>query len=309
MADEFYICEETAGYGNAVPNPVWTKLRIDTCTLKLTKASRVTKGQREDKQIAGLRHGTRDVAGEITSKEMYYGEYDALFEAGMRTNWAVNTPALGTDQAKVGMTRRSFNVLRKLGDISDKPFLLYTGIEVNTFAPTPVPNGEIGIKFGLIGLDMSAPSATEPAGSSYATENSTGPMDSFVGLINIDDVGSAVVTEITPSLENGMQARKIIGQPQGIRPSIGSPDLKSTVTAYCDDMVLYERFLNEIETKVDLTIADAAGNAYKFILPAGKPTDGSVDTGDGDRMISLPMQFYYDAVSQTNMILERTPIA
>ena len=307
-AHDLWICEETTAYGQVNANPVWTPVRHNGCSIGLQKESFSSNEIRSDRQITSHRSGGKSALGDIPV-DLSYGSFDNLLEAVLCGNWAANTPIVGTDQLKAGTTRRSFSLMRHFTDIPDKPYLVYTGIEFDRVNFDINPNGVITASFSVIGQDMAVPSATPPAGSTYGSPSTTEPFDAFTGIVKENDIQLSIMTQVAVTLSNGMSARKVIGQQVGLRPSIGRSNATGNITNYFENMTLFEKYVNETETSAEVVLTDAAGNAMTIKLPAGKYTGGNPDvSGEGAILLSMPMQFYRDPTSGTNIIIERNPV-
>lgn len=210
---------------------------------------------------------------------------------------------------KAGTTRRSFSVERFFGDIltADKPYHRFTGVELNTMALAISANAMITGTFGTVGQNMTT-GTTAIAGATYANPTTTSPLDSFTGTLNEAGTPIAVITEIQLNLENGLEARFVVGSKQSILPSIGRSNCSGTITAYFENSLLLDKFINETESNIVFELPDGAGNKYVFTLPRIKYNGGQPDVeGEGPITLSMPFQALLDSVTQTNIQIERVP--
>lgn len=211
-----------------------------------------------------------------------------------------------TSVLKAGTTRRSFSVLRNFADQTLKPFHLFTGVELNKLTLSVAVNSIIKATFGISGKDFTAPTLTAPAGTTYVGQNNNAVIDSFNGDISEGGAAIATVTEISLTLENGIEPRFVIGETTTIRPSIGRSNLTGQITAYFEDTSLLEKFINETESALVFNLDDLAGNSYRFTLPRIKYTGGQPDTqGQGPVTLALPFQALLDNVSASQIVIER----
>lgn len=295
-------------YGVTPATPAFKPIRHTGTTLGLSKEALQSEEIRDDRQIADFRHGAYQTAGDI-NVELSYGSFDELLEAVLCGSWATDTPAAGTDQLKAGTTRRSFTVERFFGDMesAQKPYHRFTGVEFNTLALQITANAMITATFGVLGQNFATASAAI-TGATYAAATTTSPLDSFTGTLNENGSLIAVITEIQLNIENGLEARYVVGSKASIRPSIGRSNVSGTITAYFEDSVLLDKFINETESDIEFTLPDGAGNQLKFILPRIKYNGGQPDVqGEGPITLSMPFQALLDATTGTNLIIERTP--
>lgn len=299
-----YVAEAT--YGTTPATPAFKPIRHTGTTLGLSKESLQSEELRDDRQIADFRHGAYQVGGDINI-ELSYGSFDDLLEAVLLGTWAVDGGGTGIDRLKAGVTRRSFTVERFFGDIlsADKPYHRFTGVEFNTLSLAINANAMITGSFGVLGQGMSTGTAII-AGATYAAATTTSPLDSFTGTLSEAGTPIAVITEISLSLENSLEARFVVGSKQSIRPSIGRSNVTGQVTAYFENSALLDKFINETESSIEFELPDGAGNKYTFTLPRIKYTGGQPDVdGEGPITLSMPFQALLDATTGTNLIIDR----
>jgi hypothetical protein len=292
-------------YGTTPVSPVWVPIRHKSTSLALTKDSMQSEELRSDRQIADFRHGNYKVGGDI-AVELSYGTFDAILAAVLAGTWALQTPSSGTDRLKAGTTRASFSVLRHFGDLeAGNAYHLFKGVEFSKASLSVKPNAIVEMGLTVIGQDMSTDAAA-PSGSTYSAATTTSPFDSFSGLITEAGVSIAVVTELSLELENGHAERFVVGDAQGLRPSIGRSNLTGTLTAYFENTTLLNKFINETESSLSFRLVDLLGNAYAFTIPRLKYTGGQPDVSDeGPITLAMPFQALYDATSQTNIYIDR----
>jgi hypothetical protein len=300
-----YFVEENT-YGTTPTSPALKTLRHKSCSLALTKDSFQSEELRSDRQISDFRHGNYQIGGDI-EVELSYGTFDDILEGVLCGDWVNETPASGTDQLKAGTTRHSYSILRHFGDLAaGNTHHLFKGVEFSKLSMTVSPNAIVGFTLSTIGQDM-ALSASAPSGSTYPAATTTSPMDSFSGTISENGTPIALITEIQLDIENGQEARFVVGDAQSLRPSIGRSNVTGTVTAYFENTTLLEKFINETESDIVFTLVDQAGNAYEFTIPRIKYTGGQPDvSGEGDITLAMPFQALLDSSVSTNLIIERT---
>jgi hypothetical protein len=301
----YYVTEVT--YGTTPTNPAWTPIRHKSTSLALTKDSVQSEELRSDRQVADYRHGNYKVGGDI-GVELSYGTFDTLLAMLFCGTWVNGSPTSSSDRLKAGTTRASVSILRNFTDLaSGSPFHLFTGVEFKKASITIKPNAIVEVGLTVIGQDMTI-SGGAPSGSTYGTPTTTSPFDSFTGTITENSIAIAVVTELSLELENGHAERFIVGDAQGLRPSIGRSILKGTLTAYFEDTTLLSKFINETESSLAFSLVDLDGSSYTFTIPRIKYTGGQPDVKDeGPVTLAMPFQALYDATSETNIYVDRDP--
>lgn len=299
-----YVAETV--YGQTPATPAFKMIRHTGTTLGLSKESLQSEELRDDRQISDFRHGAYQVGGDINI-ELSYGSFDDLLEAVMLGTWEADSPSVGIDRLKAGVTRRSFTIERFFGDIAsvDKPYHRFTGVELNTLSLAINANAMITGSFGVLGQNMSTGTAII-TGATYAAATTTSPLDSFTGTLQEAGTPIAVITEISLSLENALEARFVVGSKQSIRPSIGRSNVTGQVTAYFENSALLDKFINETESSIVFELPDGAGNKYTFTLPRIKYTGGQPDVdGEGPITLAMPFQALLDPTTGTNLMIDR----
>lgn len=290
-----------SSYGVTPSNPVFDYIRHTGTTLGLTKEGLQSEELRDDRQISDFRHGARQVGGDI-SIELSYGSFDKILEALLGGTWT-------TDVLKAGTTRRSFTLERFFGDIlsADKPYHRFTGVEFNTLQLQINANAMVTGTIGVVGKDMVTDTAIV-AGATYSAVSTTSPLDSFTGTLNEAGTPIAVITEIQLNLDNGLDPRFVVGSKTTLRPSVGRSNVSGTITAYFENSLLLDKFINETESSILFNLPDGAGNNLKFTLPRIKYNGGQPDVqGEGPITLSMPFQALLDSATSTNIIIEREP--
>lgn len=286
-------------YGVTPDTPVFTPIRHTGTTLGLSKENLQSNELRDDRQIADFRGGAYNVAGDI-SIELSYGSFDEILEGLLGGTWTA-------DELTAGVVRRSYTIERFFADLAgaDKPYHRFTGVEFNTLALQVNANAMITGTIGVLGSDMETDTALI-TGATYDAATTTRPMDSFTGSLTEGGVPIAVVTEVTLNVNNGLSTRYVVGQRNSIRPSIGRSNVTGTLTAYFENSLLLDKFINDTPSSLAFTLPDGSANELEFELPRIVYTGGQPDvTGEGPITLSMPFQATRDPVSGTNIIIRR----
>ncbi len=287
------VAEATAGTTPATP--VFTPIRNTGTTLGLTKETLQSAELRKDRQIADVRHGNEQVGGDLSFEFSYGGAFDDMLEAVLCGTWA-------TDVVKAGTTRRHFTIERHFEDIGQ--YLWYRGCEFNTFNLTVAPNAIVTGSFGVVGRSQGIGQAAL-TGATYDPATTGAPFDSFSGEITEGGAQIGIVTELSLTLENGINPLFVVGSKTAQCTSIGRSNLTGTLTAWFESEALYEKFLNETETNIGFELADSA-NYYQFAMPRVKYTAGQPDvSGEGEVTIPLQFQAIYDSVEESQIVVTR----
>ena len=295
------VAETVAGTTPATP--AFTPIRQTGTTLALTKETLQSNELRQDRQIVDMRHGNKQVGGDISTELSYGGAFDTMLEAVLCGTWEEDAPSAGTDTLKAGVVRRPFTVERHFADIGQ--YLRYLGCEFNTWALEVSTNAIVTSTFSLVGRGMDDPAQTAIAGATYDQETTASPFDSFSGQINEGGSAIATVTSLSMTLENGLSPLFVVGSDTAACVSIARSNLTGSITAFFDNEALYEKFLNETESSLDFTLSDGA-NAYTFSLPRVKYNSGQPDvSGEGEVTVSMDFQALRDATEESQIVILR----
>jgi len=298
----FYVPEVTYGV-TPVSDPGFIDLRHTGTSLGLGKESFQSEELHADRQVRDFRHGVKAVGGDI-SFELSYSSFDDFLEATLMGTWTA-------DVLKAGVVRRSFSILRHFEDLpAGDPYFLYAGVELNSLSLTIPASGMVTGSFTVLGQSQNPLADLSSLGTpTFTAPLTTQPFDSFTGSILEAGGAVSVVTEVALTLENGLEARNVIGSDETILPSSGRCNLTGSVTAYFEDTVILDKFLDETESTLEVTLTDPEGNSYTILLPRIKYNGGQPDVagGGGPITINFPLQALYDTGELSNISITRTP--
>ena len=289
-----FIVESTFG---TTPAGNFTNLPFSTHSLNLTKDRVAGNDIQADRMPRVDRHGNRQVAGDIVV-DLRDGDYDAFLESALLNTWTTNV-------LKVGTAPKFFSVEDYAADIDQAR--VFTGLSVSTMGISLAPNQMVTTTFGMVGKDMtiSGTEKTQDAASGAA------PFDAYSGDISIGNVGAgsavAIVTGLDFTLTNSFAPTFVIGDDSAPSLEYGRAEVEGTLTAYFEDASLINRFLNETDTEIEVSVDDpTGGNAYTFLFPRVKINSADVGVdGPTSRMISLSFVALYDATEGTNLKITR----
>ena len=289
-----FIVESTFG---TTPAGNFTNLPFSTHSLNLTKDRVAGTDIQADRMARVDRHGNRQVGGDIVV-DLRDGDFDSFLESAMLNTWATNV-------LKVGTTPKFFSIEDYAADIDQAR--LFTGMSVSTMAISLAPNQMVTTTFGMVGKDMtmSATEKTQNAASGAA------PFDAYSGDISIGNVGGAaavaIVTALDFTLNNSYAPTFVIGDDSAPSLEYGRAEVEGTLTAYFEDASLINRFLNETETEIEVSVDDPTGaNTYTFQFPRVKINSADVGVdGPTSRMITMSFVALYDTTEGTNLKITR----
>ena len=289
-----FIPEVTFG---TTPAGNFTNLPFSTHSLNLTKDRVAGNDIQADRMPRVDRHGNRQVSGDI-AVDLRDGDYDDFLEAAMLNVWTTNV-------LKVGVTPKFFSIEDYAADIDQAR--LFTGMTVSSMGISLAPNQMVTTTFGMVGKDMTigAVQKTQDAASGAA------PFDAYSGDIAIGNVASStasgIVTGLDFTLTNSFAPTFVIGDDSAPSLEYGRAEIEGTLTAYFEDAALITRFLDEVESELEVSVDDPTGaNAYTFLFPRIKINSADVGVdGPTSRIINMSFVALYDATEGTNLSITR----
>jgi hypothetical protein len=289
-----YIVESTFG---TTPAGNFTNLPFSTHSLNLTKDRVAGNDIQSDRMPRVDRHGNRQVSGDIVV-DLRDADYDAFLESAMLNTWSTNV-------LKVGTTPKFFSIEDYAADIDQAR--LFAGMSVSTMAISLAPNQMVTTTFGMVGknMTMSQTQKTQTAASGAA------PFDAYSGDIAIGNVAGssavAIVTGLDFTLNNSFAPTFVIGDDSAPSLEYGRAEVEGTMSVYFENDSLINRFLNETESEISVSVNDPTGvNAYTFLFPRVKINSADVGVdGPTSRIISMSFVSLFDTTQATNLKITR----
>tara|TARA_R110002126_G_scaffold10227_1_gene45765 strand:- start:8284 stop:9204 length:921 start_codon:yes stop_codon:yes gene_type:complete len=292
-----FVAEATFG---TTPAGNFTNLPFSTHSLNLTKDVLAGTDIQADRMARVNRQGNRQVGGDIVV-DLRDGDFDLLLESAMLSEF----PATGTQIIDVGTTPKFFSIEDYAADIDQAR--LFTGMSVSSMAISLAPNQMVATTFSMVGKDMTLGQTqkTQDAASGAA------PFDAYSGDISIGTVGGptavAIVTALDFTLNNSYEATFVIGDDSAPSLEAGRAEIEGTLTAYFQDADLINRFINETETAIQVSVDNpTASTPYVFDFPRVKINSADVGVdGPTSRMITLSFVALRDSTTGTSLRITR----
>ena len=291
-----YIAETS--FGTTPSTPTFANLPINSHSLDLTKDRVEGNEIQADRMTRVDRHGNKQAGGSI-EVDLRKGDYDELLESAFFNSYATNI-------LKVGTTPKFFTIEDAANDIAQ--FRLFTGLAVSTASFSIAPNQMVTATFDMVGKGMTQAGTTGSTGGTPTASTTNSPFDSYSGTITDGGSGISIVTSIDFSLTNSLAPTFVVGADNAQSLEFGSAVVEGTMTVYYEDETLINKFLNETESSITVSVDDPTGsNAYTFEFPRVKYNGASVPLQNPQsRLITLPFVALYDTTENTNLKMTRT---
>jgi hypothetical protein len=206
---------------------------------------------------------------------------------------------------KQGVTKKFYTVEEGFTDIDQHQNI--KGAMVNQFSLSIATNAMVTGSFSLVGKSASAYSAT-PLDESPDAAPTTDPFDSYTGSIT-EGGSSAVVTAVNLSLANGIEALFACFADMSHRMGVGRANLSGSLSAFFEDAVTANKFLNETESALVFSLIDLDGNSYTFTIPRIKYTGTTKSVSENNVVLDYPWQALADSATATCFIIDKRPAA
>ena len=294
-----YVVESTFGTTPATPSLI--QLPYTTQSLDLTKERVTGTDIQPDRMLRVDRHGNRTAAGDIVA-DLRKADYDPFFESAFMNTFSTNV-------LKVGTTPKSFSIEDAATDVAQ--FRLFTGMTVSSLAVSIRPNQMVTGTFSMIGKNMTVSGTSVDAVKTASSTNQ--PFDAYSGLMRVADAGgvlasSAIVTGFDFTINNALAPTFVVGSSTTPQLEYGMATVEGTITAYFEDAALINRFLNETQTALEVSVDDPTGSSdYTWLFPRVKINGAAVPVDNPtSRIITMPFVALYDTTEATNVKLTRS---
>lgn len=287
-----YVVESTFG---TTPAGNFTNLPFTSHSLNMTKERVEGTDIQPDRMSRVDRHGNRQVAGDITG-DLRDTDFDVLLESAMLNTWATNV-------LKVGTTPKFLSVEDYAADIDQAR--LFTGMTVSTLSVSLAPNQMVTGTFGMVGQNMAISQSQKTQDAATTAQ----PFDSYSGTLEIGGSASAIVTAMDFTLTNSYSPTFVVGDVTAPALEVGDAVVEGTLSAYFEDAALINRFINETETSLKVTVGDNAGtpNTMEFFFPRCKINSADVGVdGPTSRMVTCSFVALRNPTEATSLQITRT---
>jgi hypothetical protein len=291
-----YIAETS--FGTTPATPTFAYLPFNTHSIDLTKDRVEGNEIQSDRMTRVDRHGNKQAGGSIET-DLRKADFDELFESAFFSSFS-------TDVLKVGTTPKYFTMEDEAADISQ--YRLFTGMAVSNMSVSIAPNQMVTGSFDMVGKTMTQSGSTGSTGGTPTAASSNQPFDSYSGTISDGGSAISIVTSIDFSLANSLAPTFVVGSDAAQSLEYGRAVVEGTMTVYYEDETLINKFLNETESSIEVSVDDPTGaNSYTFLFPRVKYNGASVPVQNPQsRLITMPFVALYDAAEDTNIKLTRT---
>jgi len=281
-------------FGTTPASPTMVDLPFNSHSLELSKSGVTSSQIRPDRQVEIFRHGQRQVGGSIEC-EFRADAFDTLLESGCFGTFS-------TGVLKVGTTFKSFTIEERNLDITQ--YRRFTGCSVSSFSINCTPNQMVSATFNMVGKDMSL--ATSPLDASIDAAAAEPPFDSFSATIEEGGSAIATITSLNFTVDNGLNPTFVVGSATTPQLEYGMANITGELTAYFENQTLLNKFINETESSLELTLTDGS-DTYVFLMPKIKYSGASVPVQNPQsRLLTMPFVALLNTSDATNLVITKS---
>lgn len=292
-----------AVFGTTTTPIVGVTLPYRTHSLDLVKERVQGSDILSDRMAFVDRHGNRTVTGSI-EVDLRRATYDRLLESAFFNTFSTN-------ELTVGTTPQFFTLEDGALDIGQ--FRRFTGCTVNSATFNISPSQMVQTTFDIVGRDMAVATTSMDALPDAPPNNQ--PFDSFNGVLleggTLVANELAIVSNLTFSITNDVTPAHVIlstsNQARAAEMQFGMATVEGTLTVYYDNAALINKFVNETESSLRVTVDDPTGvNDYTFDFPRIKYNGASVPVANmQSRTVELPFVALRSPVAGYSLRLTR----
>lgn len=257
------------------------QLRVKPSKFTLKKDTYTTDEVRADRGISDLRHGMRKVEGTLEGDLMANDWDDFILAAVQGTAWV-------NKNVRMGINLSSFCIEQGFTDINQ--FRLFKGCSASKLKISVKPGAMVSISVDFIGQDATT-ATTSAATTSTIPAGTSSPFSYSGGSLKEGGTAIAYITGFDFELDNGLGTVGVVGS--DLAPAVfnGRSSIKGNVTALFKDQVMLNKFVNETESSLSVTLTDPTGGSHVITLPRIKYTGGDIaPPKDGATIITLPFE-------------------
>ncbi len=164
------------------------------------------------------------------------------------------------------------------------------------------PEGMVGGSIDILGMVAQALAGTSISAVTPYPRPTTAPLAAFEGRMYEGGTLASVVTSLDLNFNNNRQLAAVIGSRYSPDVYEGVLDVTGSMTAFFEDEVLYNKFVNETESWLQVKCQDpvTATDFLSIVMPRLKYTGAMIDP---PQVGPVPMQMPFRSLVQTGLVV------
>lgn len=297
QASVAYITEVT--WGTTPGTPQLTLVPTISSGFNLVRDTYTDNSRLPDRQTRALTVGNTHVEGQIECA-FSATNYNVFLESVMNSTWSTNV-------LKVGNTRKSFTIEEGFADIAQ--YQPHLGCFVDKMTVKVPVDGLVTATFDFIGKSQSVFAGTSiDSSAGYTAAAAETPFYHTAASGHIKEGGSAIayLTSIELSINNNSKKNWALGSNTMRDTTLGTIAIEGTATAYFEDAVIYNKFVNNTATSIDFKLHDGTAG-LQFYLPNIRYTAATISpANDGPVLITMPFTALYNTGDTSTLVITKS---
>lgn len=215
-------------------------------------------------------------------------------------------------QLKLGVSEKSFTIVRTHEDTAPVTYFTYVGLRVASmdfnFATGSILSSSVTFMGETSELSEVAPTGTLGNETAATTTDILNAVSNLQNVFIDGDISSSFFTDLSISVDGSLRGAKAIGRVGNVDVLQGSFNITGSLTSYYEDKSLYDKYLNATAFSVAIAVEDGAGvDAYVFYMPKVKYSDATINAGgsDQDIMVQGSYEALKDAIINSSLVIEK----
>lgn len=288
-----YVREVTPGVTPTTPELL--AIPYQSTTVNLSRGLISDSSLNPDRMKRYSRQGNKSAGGNV-STSYAPNTFDAFVSGAFRSEWV-------EDVLKIGQKPISFTL--ELGSADINQYRTFRGMEVASFTlNVPSGNEMVTGEFEFLGVDGSLSTTSLDA-------NGVDPALAGVPFVHLDatfeEDGEPIgyLTGVQVTIENALTQNYAAGSASARSITAGMVNVTGQLTAYFENAVLYNKWVNEENTNLEFTLI-SGDYSQKWTLPNVSFTANTIPvSGDGPIIQTITFEALYDAVADNVITVTR----
>lgn len=207
----------------------------------------------------------------------------------MENTATVSGARLRNSKDAFGILQKSFSLQKLFSDATPAIYQNFAGMIVGGVSLSFENGAILTGSFDFTGRAADI-SNSQIAGATTIAPTTTDVMNSVSNLQNIEfDNVPTTATIMSMSLEvnNSLREQKAIGSLPSVGIGAGRLEVTGSISLYFENLVEYQKFLDNQSFRVSFRLQDASGKGYVITLPKVKYEDSAMNVGGLDEDIML----------------------
>jgi len=286
---------------SGTPQTTLTELRNTNSSLQFTAESVQSQEIRADRNVSDRIRTQSSTSGDV-GFELSYETYDDFIEGAMSSAFT-GAGTSGDPYTMVnGQTKKYFTMERKFETGATDAYEQFNDIEVDTLSLNMAASEIVTGSMGLMGIN-STQSAASTDNDGYTAANTNRVYNAVNMITSVQEGGAEYksnIQSLTMEIANNKRESRAIGSEAPSCVGDGQFVVTGQVTVYFQDNTVYDKFLNQTLTSIQVTLEDDAGSTGNIIditMPSVLYTNVAreIPGNNQDVLVVLDYQAIYNA--------------